>query len=155
MEYDLIAFSGLTVSDAKVLFEVSKEKLDDPSIAIVLYQLRITQWSKRRKLEFGSNKELGSAGFGMMVVLDDSNTNHPDLWILNEVALDISIKAAVEVIAADIIKICQLLKLNSLAIESHPSILSKSCDNRDSKMFKEPEIGLISVPVIADQLAFV
>ncbi len=149
MEYDLIAFSGLTVSNAKVLFEVSKEKFDDPSIAIVLYQLWVAQ------LEFGSNKELGSAGFGMTVVFDDSDTNHPDLWILNEVALDISIKAAVEVIAADILKICQLLKLNSLAIESHPSILSKSCDNRDSKMFKEPEIGLISVPVIADQLAFV
>ena len=149
MEYDLIAFCCLTVSDAKVLFEVSKEKFDDPSIAIVLYQLRVAQ------LELGSNKELGSAGFGMTVVLDDSDTNHPDLWILNEVALDISTKAAVEVIAADILKICQLLKLNSLAIESHPSILSKSCDNRDSKMFKEPEIGLISVPVIADQLAFV
>ena len=149
MEYDLIAFSGLTVSNAKVLFEVSKEKFDDPSIAIVLYQLWVAQ------LEFGSNKELGSAGFGMTVVLDDSDTNHPDLWILNEVALDISTKAAVEVIAADILKICQLLKLNSLAIESHPSILSKSCDNRDSKMFKEPEIGFGSIPVIAHQFAFV
>ncbi len=78
MEYDLIAFSPLTVSSPKVLFEVSKEKFDDPSIAIVLYQLRVAQ------LEFSGNKELGSAGFGMTVVLDDSDTNHPDLWILNE-----------------------------------------------------------------------
>ena len=149
MEYDLIAFSGLTVRDAKVLFDVSKEKFDNPSIAILLYQLRVAQ------LEFSGNKELGSAGFGMTVVLDDGDTNHPDLWILNEVALDISIKAAVEVIAADILKVCQLFKLNPLSIESHPCILSESCDHRDSKPFKESKIGLISVPVIADQLAFV
>jgi hypothetical protein len=94
MEYDLIALSRLAVSDAKVLFHVSKEKLDDPSIAVVLYQLRIAQWSKHRKLEFGSNKELGSTRFSMPVVLDDSDANRTDLRILDEVALDVSIKAS-------------------------------------------------------------
>ena len=144
MEYDLIALSCLAVSDAKVLFDVSKEKLDDPSIAVVLYQLWIAQ------LKLCGHKKLDSTRFSMSIVLDDSDANRTDLRILHEVALDVSIKAAIVVIAADILKICQLLKLNSLAIESHPSILSQSCDHRDSKPLKESKIGLISVPVIAD-----
>ena len=91
----------------------------------------------------------------MAVVLDDGDTKLSDLRILNEVALDISIKTAIEVIVADMLKVCQLFELNPFSIESHPSILSQSCDNRDSEVFKEPEIGFGSIPVIADQLAFV
>ena len=45
----------------------------------------------------------------MSVVLDDSNANRTDLRILHDVALDVSIKATVVVIATDILKICQLL----------------------------------------------
>ena len=149
MEYDLIALSRLAISDAKVLFDISKEKLNNPSIAIPLYQLWIAQ------LKLCGYKKLNSTRFSMSVVLDDSNANRTDLRILHDVALDVSIKATVVVIATDILKICQLLKLNSLAIESYPSILPQSCDNRDLLMFKEPQIGFGSIPVIAHQLAFV
>ena len=125
MEYDLIGLSGLTVSDAKVLFDIAKEELDDPSITIALHQLLIAQ------LELGGNEELDSTRLSMSVVLNDSNANLTDLWIVNEVAFDIGIKAAVVVIAADMLKIRQLLKLNLVSIESDPSILSQSCDHRD------------------------
>ena len=77
----------------------------------------------------------------MAVVLDDGDTKLSDLRILNEVALNISIKTAVEVVATDMLKVCQLFELNPFSIETHPSILSKSCDHRDSKVFKEPQIS--------------
>ena len=99
-EYDLIALSRLAISDAKVLFDISKEKLNNPSIAIPLYQLWIAQ------LKLCGYKKLNSTRFSMSVVLDDSDANLTDLRILNDVALDVSIKATVVVIATDILKIC-------------------------------------------------
>ena len=78
----------MAVSDSKVLFDVSKEKLNDPSIPIPLYQLWVAQ------LKFSGNKELGSARFGVSVLLDDSDANYPDLWILNEVGLDVASREA-------------------------------------------------------------
>ena len=41
----------------------------------------------------------------MAVVLDDSDTNQPNLWILNKVALDVSIKGGVVMVTADIFRI--------------------------------------------------
>jgi len=75
---DLIDFSRLTIGNAKVLFDVSKEKLNNPSITIALYQLWVAQ------LKFSGDNELGSARFSMAVMLDDSaSMSHTRLGGIN------------------------------------------------------------------------
>ena len=55
-------------------------------------------------MRFSGYQELGSARFGVVVVLDNGDTNLTHLGILNKVALDVSTEVGIIVITADTLR---------------------------------------------------